>query len=155
MSPAPIVASRPAGVTYSPDGNPLSGMGSNFHDIDNDGQPDIWHTAVEHESFPLYLNQGKGQFLDSTATSDLSALTNRMTGWSTGTRQNDWHSFRGQGMTQEEFSKLIGKNSGAASKHLRNGRTKEWIAENTGTTLHFRLQHKPPACTISLQGSGM
>jgi hypothetical protein len=65
-----------AGVAFSPDGNALSGMGSDFRDVNNDGLPDIWHTAVEHQTFPLYLNQGKRQFLDATATSGLAQLTN-------------------------------------------------------------------------------
>lgn len=73
-----------AGVAYSPDGNALSGMGSDFRDVNNDGLPDIWHTAVEHEDFPLYINQGGGQFVDATVPSGLGRLTNRMTGWSNG-----------------------------------------------------------------------
>ncbi len=73
-----------AGVAYTSDGNALSGMGSDFRDINNDGLPDIWHTAVEHESFPLYLNQGKGQFLDATFSSGLAQFTNAMTGWGNG-----------------------------------------------------------------------
>lgn len=73
-----------AGVAYSPDGNALSSMGSDFKDVNNDGRPDIWHTAVEHEDFPLYINQGKGIFFDSTFPSGLGVITNRMTGWSNG-----------------------------------------------------------------------
>jgi hypothetical protein len=73
-----------AGVAYSPDGEALSGMGSDFRDVNNDGLPDVWHTAVENETFPLYLNLGKGQFLDATATSGLAQLTNRMSGWGNG-----------------------------------------------------------------------
>jgi hypothetical protein len=73
-----------AGVAYSPDGNALSGMGADFRDVNNDGLPDIWHTAVEHEGFPLYINQGKGAFVDANIISGLGKLTNRMTGWSNG-----------------------------------------------------------------------
>ncbi|MGA9587706.1 MAG: CRTAC1 family protein, partial [Terracidiphilus sp.] len=73
-----------AGVAYSPDGDALSGMGSDFRDVNNDGLPDIWHTAVEHEGFPLYINQGGGTFVDANNTSGLGPLTNRMTGWSNG-----------------------------------------------------------------------
>jgi hypothetical protein len=73
-----------AGVAFSPDGNALSGMGSDFRDVNNDGLPDIWHTAVEHEDFPLFVNQGKGVFVDATVPSGLGQLTNRMTGWSNG-----------------------------------------------------------------------
>lgn len=73
-----------AGVAYSPDGNALSGMGSDFRDVNNDGLPDIWHTAVEHEAFPLYLNEGGGQFMDATVASGLGQLTSRMTGWGNG-----------------------------------------------------------------------
>jgi hypothetical protein len=73
-----------AGVAYSPDGDALSGMGSDFRDVNNDGLPDIWHTAVEHEGFPLYINQGGGTFVDANNTSGIGPLTNRMTGWSNG-----------------------------------------------------------------------
>ena len=61
-----------SGVAYSPEGTALSGMGSDFRDADNDGLADIWHTAVEHESFPLYMNHGKGRFVDMTAASGLA-----------------------------------------------------------------------------------
>ncbi len=57
-----------AGVAYSPDGDALSGMGSDFRDVNNDGLPDIWHDAVEHEGFPLYINQGGGTFVDANNT---------------------------------------------------------------------------------------
>src|ERR1017187_9590597 len=70
-----------AGVAFSPDGNALSGMGSDFRDVNNDGLPDIWHTAVEHQTFPLYLNRGNGRFVDMTAAAGLSRTAN-MSGWS-------------------------------------------------------------------------
>jgi hypothetical protein len=74
-----------AGVAYSASGKALSGMGSDFRDINNDGRPDIWHTAIEHETFPLYLNHGAGNFSDSTAMAGLALATANMSGWGNGT----------------------------------------------------------------------
>ncbi len=72
-----------AGVGFAPDGIARSGMGSDFRDVNNDGLPDIWHTAVEHEGFPLWLNEGKGEFQDMTVASGL-AKTQDMSGWGNG-----------------------------------------------------------------------
>lgn len=72
-----------AGVAYAPDGLALSGMGSDFRDVNNDGRPDIWYTAVEHESFPLLINQGGGEFDDLTQEGGLQA-TKEMSGWGNG-----------------------------------------------------------------------
>jgi hypothetical protein len=58
-------------------------MGVDFRDVDNDGRPDLWHTAIENESFPLYLNQAGGGFVERTAPSMLGK-TRTMSGWSNG-----------------------------------------------------------------------
>jgi enediyne biosynthesis protein E4 len=72
-----------AGVAYAPDGSTLSGMGSDFRDINNDGRPDIWYTAVEHQSFPLLVNRGHGDFDDLTLANGLRPTT-EMSGWGNG-----------------------------------------------------------------------
>jgi hypothetical protein len=73
-----------AGVAYNEDGNVLAGMGVDFRDVNNDGLPDIWHTAIENETFPLYLNNGKGAFVNAGQQSRLANLTRPMSGWSNG-----------------------------------------------------------------------
>jgi enediyne biosynthesis protein E4 len=73
----------PVGVGYAQDGIARSGMGADFRDVNNDGRPDIWHTAVEHEGFPLWINNGKGEFEDMTIASGLRS-TNDMSGWGNG-----------------------------------------------------------------------
>lgn len=73
----------PAGVGYADDGIARSGMGADFRDVNNDGLPDIWHTAVETEEFPLWFNQGKGEFEDVTDKSGLG-VTKQMSGWGAG-----------------------------------------------------------------------
>ena len=51
-----------AGVAYNAFGKAIAGMGADFRDIDNDGRPDIFETAMFGEGFPLYKNLGDGQF---------------------------------------------------------------------------------------------
>jgi enediyne biosynthesis protein E4 len=73
-----------AGVAYGSNGAALSGMGSDFRDVNNDGQPDLWHTAVEFETFPLYMGRGQGIFSDATVSGGLARLTAQMSGWGNG-----------------------------------------------------------------------
>ena len=70
-----------AGVAYSETGKAVSGMGAELRDLDNDGLPDIWHTATELETFPLFRNIGKGMFVDFTGRSGLARYTLEMSGW--------------------------------------------------------------------------
>jgi enediyne biosynthesis protein E4 len=71
------------GVAYNAEGKALSGMGSDFRDVNNDGRPDIWHTAIEHETLPLYVNRGTS-FSDTSALAGLALATAKMSGWGNG-----------------------------------------------------------------------
>lgn len=72
-----------SGTAYAEGSNVISGMGADFKDVDNDGRPDIWHTAIENETFPLYRNTNGGDFYDVTAKAGLWG-TRQMSGWSNG-----------------------------------------------------------------------
>jgi len=72
-----------AGVAYPMSAVAISGMGADFRDVNNDGKPDLWHTAIENESFPLYLNEGANGFAEVTDQSQLYKTRN-MSGWSNG-----------------------------------------------------------------------
>jgi hypothetical protein len=78
-----------AGVAYNDDGVALAGMGAEFRDLNNDGLPDIWHTAIENETFPLFLNRGAGQFVNASQPSRIAQLTRAMSGWSNGAADLD------------------------------------------------------------------
>jgi enediyne biosynthesis protein E4 len=73
-----------AGVAFNEDGNALAGMGADFRDVNNDGLPDLWHTAIENETFPLFLNRDRGQFSNATESSGVGRITRKMSGWSNG-----------------------------------------------------------------------
>jgi hypothetical protein len=73
-----------AGVAYNENGKAVAGMGTDFRDIDNDGRPDIFLTAMYGDTFPLYRNLGEGQFEDITGATGIAAMTTRFTAWGTG-----------------------------------------------------------------------
>jgi enediyne biosynthesis protein E4 len=71
-----------AGVALPEHGNLISGMGVDFRDLNNDGSPDIVIVALDDETFPIYLSNGKGGFNEVTAKSGMSLLSNPMSGYS-------------------------------------------------------------------------
>jgi hypothetical protein len=73
-----------AGVALPDHGKPVSSMGADFRDYDNDGLPDIATTALHGETFPLFRNQGKGSFAEVTSSSRLARASTVHTGWSVG-----------------------------------------------------------------------
>ena len=73
-----------AGVALNDDGRAVSSMGVDFRDVDGDGRPDLFLTAVANETYPLYRNLGKGLFADATYRSRVGAATMKTTGWSAG-----------------------------------------------------------------------
>jgi hypothetical protein len=70
------------GVALPEHGNLIYGMGVDFRDLNNDGNPDIALVALANETFPVYQNDGKGGFTEVTAKSGLSLLSNPMSGYS-------------------------------------------------------------------------
>jgi hypothetical protein len=73
-----------AGVAYTERGNKISGMGADARDFDNDGRPDIFQTALDGETMPLFRNLGGLTFDDRTNAAGLVVPTLANTGWSNG-----------------------------------------------------------------------
>jgi len=70
-----------AGVSVPASGRPVSSMGTDFQDYDNDGWEDIYFTALSGETFPLFRNDAHGAFVETTQSSGLAALTMKSSGW--------------------------------------------------------------------------
>ena len=73
-----------AGVALNDDGLALSSMGADLRDIDNDGLPDIFFSALTNETWPLFRNLGERLFAEITYPSGVGKATLPYTGWSVG-----------------------------------------------------------------------
>lgn len=71
-------------VAFTEDGIPVSSMGLDFRDLNNDGQPDITVTALANETYPLFINKSGGRFVDETYQAQIGLPSNTMSGWGNG-----------------------------------------------------------------------
>ena len=138
-----------SGVAYPESASAISGMGADFRDVDNDGRPDLWHTAIENESFPLYLNRG-GDFLEVTAKS-LLLKTRTMSGWSNGIFDFDndgWKDlFVARGNVLDNvtmFSNRRYEEPNSVFRNLGNGRFQE-VSGEAGADFQKAAAHRGAA----------
>ena len=72
-----------AGVAANETGTMVSGMGCDFKDIDDDGRPDIFLTDLVRDVFTLFVNEGRGLFVDRSFPSGIGSASVGHSGWST------------------------------------------------------------------------
>lgn len=71
-----------AGVSLPDQGAVISGMGVDAGDLNNDGSADIVLVALDHETFPIFRNDGKGAFTEITGETGMARESNPMSGYS-------------------------------------------------------------------------
>ena len=74
-----IAAAR--GVAFNQFGSPVSSMGVDFRDLDNDGRPDLFVTALSNEGFLLFRNR-EGLFDDIADSARVGLASLPFSGWS-------------------------------------------------------------------------
>ncbi len=72
------------GVAYNEQGYPVSGMGSDARDYNNDGWVDIVYNDLTGQVFGLLRNEGGKLFADVTWPSRVGPLSRDLSGWSIG-----------------------------------------------------------------------
>ena len=73
-----------AGVALTDDGSVYAGMGVDFRDYDNDGEPDIIVTNLAKQVYAIYHNDGHGLFSYRSLQTGLGALSAASSGWGVG-----------------------------------------------------------------------
>jgi hypothetical protein len=72
-----------SGVALDDRGVANGSMGIDLCDYNQDGLPDIWVANYERETFALYRNEGRGQFLHASKLTGITALGQLVVGFGT------------------------------------------------------------------------
>ena len=114
-----------AGVALNDDGKPLSSMGVDFRDLDNDSHEDIVMTALSGETFPFFHNMEGRLFADHTYPSRIGQATANLSGWGIGIFDFDndgWKDiFTANGDVQNNTEQYSGRKSRQQNLLLMNG----------------------------------
>ncbi len=70
-----------AGVAYSAEGRPRSGMGVDSADFDQDGWMDLFVANIDREMYSLYRNNRDESFDDQAGITGIGKATRLMSGW--------------------------------------------------------------------------
>jgi enediyne biosynthesis protein E4 len=81
-------------VAFTEDGIPVSSMGVDFRDWNNDGKPSLFVTALGRETFPLFRNEGTGFFSVDTYKAGIGFASLKMSGWGNGIYDFDNDGFK-------------------------------------------------------------
>jgi len=131
-----------AGVAIADDGKILSTMGGEFRDLDNDGWPDIFFTALANETFPLFRNLGNGVFQDITYRSRIGAASLPHSGWSLGVQDFDndgWKDiFTANGDVQDNTELFSSRASKQRNQLFLNQKGKTFLSMLFGTPAQHR-----------------
>ena len=113
-----------AGVSLNDNGRPVSSMGIDVRDYDNDGLDDLFVTALAGQTFPLWRNLGRGVFQDVTHRSRVGSASSARSGWSAGILDLDNDGFKdlfaAAGDVQDNTEVYSGRPSRQGNMVLRN-----------------------------------
>ena len=137
-------------VAYTDKGKAVSGMGADARDVDNDGWPDIFETAMVGETMPFFRNMGNNIFEEQTYTSGLASPTGRKSGWSNGIfdfNNDGWKDLFaacGDVMDADGFFAARVPQSNAVFLNLKNGRFED-VSAAAGADFARKAIHRGAA----------
>lgn len=135
-------------VAYTDNGVPVSSMGTDFRDWDNNGRPSILVTALGGETFPLFHNEGNGLFSDDSYPAGIGFGSFQMSGWGAGIQDFDNDGYKDLFTANSHVSEnadIDGKQHyrqpNAVFRNM-HGSTFQDVSNGAGPALQIRAAHR-------------
>ena len=133
-------------VAYTDNGVPVSSMGVDFRDWDNNGKPSLFVTALGGETFPLFHNEGNGFFSDDSYKAGIGFRSFKMSGWGAGIHDFDNDGYKDLFSANSHVSENADidpqqhyRQANAVFRNLHNGIFKMSAARQARRCRHARL----------------
>jgi len=135
-------------VAYTENGVPVSSMGVDFRDWNNDGRPSLFVTALGGETFPLFRNEGNGFFSADTYAAGIGFRSIKLSGWGAGIYDFDNDGYKDLFSANSHVSENADidpqqhyRQPNAVFRNLHNGTFKDVSAE-AGAGMQIRAAHR-------------
>jgi enediyne biosynthesis protein E4 len=135
-------------VAYTDNGIPVSSMGVDFRDWNNDGRPSLFVTALGGETFPLFHNEGSGFFSDDSYKAGIGFRSFRMSGWGAGIEDFDNDGFKDLFSANSHVSENADidpqqhyKQANAIFRNLHHGSFQD-VSGQAGADMQVRAVHR-------------
>jgi enediyne biosynthesis protein E4 len=138
-------------AAYTDNGVPVSSMGVDFRDWDNNGRPSIVVTALGGETFPLFRNEGNGLFRDDSYRAGIGFASFQMSGWGAGIQDFDNDGFKDLFTANSHASENADideqqhyRQPNAVFRNMHDG-TFQDVSREAGSALQIRAAHRGSA----------
>ena len=135
-------------VAFTEDGIPVSSMGVDFRDWNNDGKPSLFVTALGRETFPLFRNEGTGSFSVDTYKAGIGFPSLKMSGWGNGIYDFDNDGFKDLFTANSHVSENADddpqqhyRQANAAFQNLQDGTFRD-ASTQAGPDMQVRAAHR-------------
>jgi len=135
-------------VAYTESGLPVSSMGVDFRDWNNDGKPSLIITALGGETYPLFRNEGNGFFSYESYKAGIGLRSFKMSGWGAGIQDFDNDGYKDLFTANShvnENADLDGqqhyRQANAVFRNLHDG-TFQDMSDDAGPGMQIRAAHR-------------
>jgi hypothetical protein len=135
-------------VAFTENGVPVSSMGVDFRDWNNDGWPSLFVTALGGETFLLFRNEGDGFFSVDTYAAGIGFTTFKMSGWGAGIQDFDNDGYKDLFSANSHVSENADidpqqhyRQPNAVFRNLHDGTFRD-VTEAAGAGMQIRAAHR-------------